>query len=115
MKIIEEYDKKSDSLIVFHMGQNDKENTELYDTMEEESFWVHLDEFPSAHIYFNLPKKAKKSKMRLIKMAGRLIKMDSKYSNRKNINICYTRKKNLKKGDSPGEVILKVEPGIIKL
>lgn len=113
MKIIEECDT------IFYIGQNDKDNTELFDKMKDDAIWVHLNDLPSAHVYFELNSEAekidKRLKMKLIKIAGRLVKENSKFKNIQKLSICYTKKKNLKKGKALGEVILNVEPGIIKI
>ena len=44
-----------------------------------------------------------------------LCKQNTKYRDLKDIKICYTSLKKLKKGDKIGEVIIKGKPGIIKL
>ena len=117
MKTVEEFDKNSNQFITFYLGENAKDNDALFDQMSPDAFWIHLENFPSAHVYFELPKGklAKKSKTKLIKFGGRLIKENSKYRKIQGLKICYTRKKNLRKSDVLGEVEIVGDVGIIRI
>lgn len=101
--------------ILFYIGENARDNHELFDKMDDNAIWVHLEDYPSAHVYFEIPKDKTVKKSKLLKIAGRIIKQNSKYQHIKNLEICYTRKHNLKKSDKLGEVIINGDIGIMKI
>ena len=85
------------------IGENAQENWDLIDDASQSEIWFHLDSFSSPHVvikHSNPPKY-------LIKQAANLCKMNSKYSNFKNLKVIYTTIKNIKKDSEIGSVTIK--------
>ena len=96
------------------IGRNAKENWKILDQANKEDLWVHLNDYASPHIII---KKVYNYKLKPkdIKLAGMLCKQYSRYKKYTDIEYCYTKVKNVKKGKQVGEVILDIEPNIKKL
>ena len=84
------------------IGQNASENWELLE-LDEMYIWLHLNSFPSCHVVIchDNPEDY------IIQYAAELCKNNTKYKNLKNLKICYTPIKNLKKATDIGSVIFK--------
>ena len=96
---------------VFKLGENARENHRLFDDSLPNDWWFHLDDFPSGHVIVE----SKKLNKDEIIQAALLVKENSKFRNLKKIKVCYLQIKNLKKGKTLGEVILKKSPNYIKI
>lgn len=73
----------------FYIGQNIKENDELYYKMKDDSFWFHLDDETSSHVYCVCKIKITRN---VINKASMLVR---KYSKNQKCKVIYTDKKNL--------------------
>jgi hypothetical protein len=115
MKINNDYEN-----VTYYIGNCAKENTEMLDLFDEDAIWLHLDGRPSAHVYMVLDddykdtKPTKKEILKMIKIGALLVRENSKKI--KGIaEICYLKRKFLRKGFVDGEVLLKKDPSIIKI
>lgn len=86
--------------IIIKLGCNRKENQNLIDNSNDNFWWFHLSDYPSGHCVVESDKINKKIK----KIAGVIVKNNSKYKNLKNIIVDYTQIKNLKPTKTIGEV-----------
>ena len=114
MKVLEYMDIK------FCIGQNAKENWDLFEQLKTENcdyIWFHLNSFSSPYVIMKstLFELNDNSRNDFLIFGANLCKQNTKYRDLKDIKICYTSLKKLKKGDQIGEVIIKGKPGIIKL
>lgn len=96
------------------IGRNAQENWQILDNANKNDLWVHLNDKASPHIIIKKNPNYK-LKPKDIKLAGLLCKQYSKYKKDNNIEYCYTKVKNVKKGKDVGEVELNIEPNIKKL
>lgn len=96
------------------IGRNAQENWQILDNASKNDLWVHLNDLASPHIIIKKNPKYK-LKPKDIKLAGLLCKQYSKYKKENNVEYCYTKVKNVKKGKDVGEVELSIEPNIRKL
>ena len=113
--------KKSEFMnIEFYIGENANDNWEIFDTCKKEDpdyIWFHLNSFPSPYVIM----KATMSNLQdnvlndCLLHGSNLCKQNTKYRDLKDIKICYTSLKKLKKGEKVGEVIIKGKVGIVKL
>ena len=106
--------------IQYNLGQTAKENWELLDALKEENneyIWFHLNSFPSPYVIMksDLIEISEQSHSDYLIYGATLCRDNTKYRNLKDLKVCYTRLKKLKKGDKIGEVIIKGKTGIIKL
>ena len=106
--------------IEYCIGQTAKENWELLDTLQQENsdyIWFHLNSFPSPYIIMktDLQLISEQSHSDYLIYGATLCRDNTKYRNLKDLKVCYTRLKKLKKGNKVGEVIIKGKTGIIKL
>jgi predicted ribosome quality control (RQC) complex YloA/Tae2 family protein len=85
----------------YTIGKNAQENWDLFDTAEPTDWWFHFDMFPGAHLY------TKEISPEIAKEMAQTLKERSKYRKRKRVVVVYTQRKNLRKGESPGEVWFK--------
>jgi hypothetical protein len=90
-------------IVPIKIGKSAKENWELIDQSDGDWTWVHLQSFPSCHVIIE----CKNPSQHIIKHAGYLCKMNTKYKNVPNIKISYCLVKNLNKGEKTGEVYFK--------
>lgn len=105
---MKEFQRKIDNknTINYRLGENAKENHEIIDDADKEDWWFHIDGHPSSHCIVE----------RLvididdIIFASNIVKENSKFKHIKNLRICYTQVKNLKKTKNPGEVKLLKTP-----
>ena len=98
--------------ILYRLGKNAKENHLLIDDADKNDWWFHLDNLPSGHC---IVEKTEELQISEIIFAANLVKNNSKYKNNRNLKVCYTQVKNIKKGKNPGQVILLKEPSVINL
>ena len=96
-----------DNEITYKLGQNAQENFDLIDeTLNKDYWWVHLNDYPSGHCIIE----SNKINNQMINVAGRLIKLNSKYDNMKTLKLIYTQVKNIKKTDILGQVTILNKP-----
>lgn len=110
--------------IIFEIGQNAKENWEIFEKNKEinsDYVWFHLNSFPSSYVIMKislleLKEKYSKSEIDTIfNYAANLCREHSKYKFLKDLKICYTSLKKLNKTLKIGEVTIKGKKNIIKL
>ena len=110
--------------IIFEIGQNAKENWEIFDKNKEINsnyVWFHLNSFPSSYVIMKitileLNEKYSKSEIdNIIYFAANLCRENSKYNFLKDLKIVYTILKKLEKGHQEGEVIISGKRNLIKL
>lgn len=106
--------------IIFFIGQNAKENWDILDNslkINEDFIWFHLNSFPSPYIIMHstINDINKDDLQDILYYAANLCKDNSKYKNLKDLKICYTSLKKLKKTTKIGEIIIKGKKNIIKL
>lgn len=93
--------------IVFHIGKNQNENFEVIDKGQENDLWFHSKNDSSCHVVCNLPDDFDKRYLRyVIKIGAMLCKNNTnKLKGLKNVEIIYTKIKNIIKTDVPGCVL----------
>lgn len=84
------------------LGENAKENWEIFDTSNSEDYFFHLSRFPSGYVAL---KNCEVLNNNLILKCAEICKQSTKYRNMKNIKVDYCKFSNLKKGEKKGEVI----------
>lgn len=98
-----------DNDIIYKLGQNAQENFDLIDQAllnNKDYWWVHLNDYPSGHCIIETTK----INNQMINVAGRLIKMHSKYDSLKSLKLVYTQVKNIKKTQTLGQVTILNKP-----
>lgn len=106
--------------IEYCIGQTAKDNWELLDTLQQENseyIWFHLNSFSSPYVIMKstLLELPDNSCNDFLTYGANLCKQNTKYRYLKDIKVCYTTLKKLKKGQQVGEVIIKGKPVILKL
>tara|TARA_A100001035_G_C27490585_1_gene367413 strand:+ start:162 stop:506 length:345 start_codon:yes stop_codon:yes gene_type:complete len=106
--------------IEYCIGQTAKENWELLETLQQENrdyIWFHLNSFPSPYVIMktDLLEIPEQSHSDYLIYGANLCRDNTKYRNLKDLKVCYTTLKKLKKGNKIGDVIIKGKTGIIKL
>jgi len=84
------------------IGSNVFENDELFDSVEDNDIWFHVDGMPSAHMWVPACVLTKQQ----LYMIALELKKSSKYKKMNNISIIYATKENIKKGDTLGTIII---------
>ena len=92
-------------------GRNKSENDILYNTADENDIWFHINNYPSAHMWL---KETRYTKQELYTIALQL-KIRSKYRKQNYIEIIYTKKKNLQKTNTKGELAIIGKSEIIRI
>ena len=111
MKEFERIIENTDIKVVYKLGQNANENHELIDYVDKNDWWFHLKDYPSGHCIVERSEIEKED----IIFASTLVKENSKYKNFRNLSICYTQIKNIKKTKTLGEVKILKKPNIFIL
>jgi hypothetical protein len=110
--------------IIFEIGQNAKENWEIFEKNKEinsDYVWFHLNSFPSSYVIMKISILELKENYStreidtIFNYAANLCRENSKYKFLKDLKIVYTILKKLKKGDKQGEVIISGKRNLIKL
>ena len=86
------------------LGENAKENSELFDSSEETNIFLHLSSFSSGYVILE---NTDKFSIDMIYMAAKICKEHTKYRNVPNIKVDYCRCSNIIKGCDIGEVYFK--------
>ena len=92
--------------ITFYIGRNSQENFDIIDQADCDDLWFHLNDLPSCHVVASIPSNVKDKKLinKIIKQGAVLCKKYSKYSSTKNLNIVFTKIKNISKTNIIGTV-----------
>jgi hypothetical protein len=88
--------------VIYKIGKNAQENTQLINDSNIDWIWFHLEKFPSCHVVVCKNELTNDE----ILEAGTLVKENSKYKF-KNIGINYCKIDNLIHGKEPGSVHFK--------
>ncbi len=88
--------------IEYIMGSNAEENWKIIGLAEREDYWVHLRDYPSAHIIVKIDKIEQEE----LEYARELILKNTRKAPR-TAEIVYSKVRNIKRGGKVGEVIVK--------
>ena len=88
--------------VIYRIGKNAQDNTQLIKDSDKNWYWFHLDKFPSCHV---IVCKDELTDLE-INTAGNLVKENSKYKFN-NIGIIYCKIDNILHGQEPGSVHFK--------
>lgn len=93
--------------IVYCIGTNAKDNFDVIDVSQPDDLWFHVKDLPSCHVVAKIPDDItdRKELQYIIKRGAIVCKQYSKYSSTQNLEIIYTRIKNVEKTAIPGSVI----------
>lgn len=101
--------------ITFHIGQNKNENFDVINKGEPDDLWFHANEVSSCHVVAIIPKDISRKEIKYIIKAGAIL--CKKYTNKlkilSDIEIIYTKIKNIEKTECLGCVKVKNENKII--
>ena len=95
--------------IIFYIGKNQSENFEVIDKGTNDDLWFHAADISSCHVVCQVPLDIDKKGLRYIITTGALLCKNNtnKLKTIKNVNIVYTKIRNVVKTDVPGCVITK--------
>jgi predicted ribosome quality control (RQC) complex YloA/Tae2 family protein len=95
--------------ITFYIGQNCNENFDVIDKGDKDDLWFHANECSSCHVVANIPKNISKNDKKYIIKAGALLCKNNtnKLKKNRNVEIVYTKIKNIEKTSIPGCVTIK--------
>ena len=94
--------------VTFLIGTNAKDNFDVIDAGSPDDYWFHVKDVPSCHVVAKIPEGADSKIVRsIIKRAAVLCKQYSKYVSNKNVEIIYTKIKNVQKTEVAGSVLTK--------
>lgn len=95
--------------IIFYIGKNQSENFEVIDKGTNDDLWFHAADISSCHVVCQVPLDIDKKGLRYIIITGALLCKNNtnKLKTIKNVNIVYTKIRNVVKTDVPGCVITK--------
>ena len=98
--------------LLFTIGSNAIENTNLIEDSDENCYWFHADGSPSCHIVLTLDTQLSdlkaKTKNKIFKQGCLLCKQHTNsLKSTKNTKFVYTKISNLITGDKPGSVYFK--------
>ena len=107
--------------VEFLIGTDKNDNFKIIDIVNENDFWFHIKGFPSCHVVSNmyndenqsLPTISKKILRKIIVQGACICKSHSKYKSDKNVEIVYTKIKNVTKTEIMGSVVLSEEKTIV--
>ena len=95
--------------VSFLVGTSAQDNFDIIDISDPDDIWFHVKDESSCHVIAKMPdvgeKIDKKMRRLIIKQGALLCKMESKYKSAKNLEIIYTKVKNVKKTATVGSVI----------
>ena len=105
--------------IQFFIGENAQDNFNILDNslkINPEFLWFHLNSFSSCFVIMHATVHDIKNDLDdYLYFAANLCKANSKYKNFRDLKICYTTLKKLKKTEKIGEIIINGKKNIIKL
>jgi predicted ribosome quality control (RQC) complex YloA/Tae2 family protein len=95
--------------IVYRYGKNAIGNFTIIDMATPDDVWFHISNDSSAHVIACLPleKLDKKQKHQIIKQGALLCKNISKYKNKKDVEIIYSKVRDIEKTETVGMVVVK--------
>ena len=91
--------------LVFSVGRNAVENSDLIRKSLPGTLWFHLENVPSAHVLIHPPKNLKKKQLRsLCKRGAEICRRYTNSCSDEKFPVCYTEVDNITLLDKPGEV-----------
>lgn len=93
--------------IVFHIGQNAKDNFQIIDNSEPDDIWFHIKDISSCHIVAQISKYYDTESMQtIIELGSALCKQNTRKLNslKSRVDVIYTEIKNVKKTKTLGQV-----------
>ena len=97
--------------IKYILGENAQDNHDIITNADNNDWWFHLDDLPSAHCIVEKDNIDNDDKI----FACQLIYDKSKHARRKKkSNYCFTQIKNIRKTRTPGEVTFLKKPEIFE-
>lgn len=101
--------------ITFYIGQHKNENFYVIDKGEPDDLWFHANEVSSCHVVAIIPKDISRKEIKYIIKAGAILckKYTNKLKSLSDIEIIYTKIKNIEKTQCLGCVKVKNENKII--
>jgi predicted ribosome quality control (RQC) complex YloA/Tae2 family protein len=92
--------------ITYLIGTNAQDNFDVIDASDPDDIWLHVKDLPSCHVVAKIPDdmSGNKELLSIVKRGALLCKQHSKYSSIQNLEIIYTRIKNVQKTAVPGSV-----------
>jgi len=108
MKIVSKYIDCINTIIEYKVGTYAEENHNIIDAADPEDFWFHISGCSSCHVICKIPENIndKKILQKIAKQGAVICKANSKYKSYKNVQIDYTKIKNVTKKEIPGRVII---------
>lgn len=91
--------------IEYTIGQNAQDNHDIIDNALENDMWFHINNKPSCHIIASIPDDIKRKEMKYIIKQGAVLCKQYSYPAVKNLEIVYTKIKNITKTEKIGQVI----------
>ena len=90
--------------VVYYIGTNASDNFDIIDKGRSEDYWFHAKDFSSCHVVVQLPDDIDKRGLKtIIKRGAMICKQNThKLSQLDNVEIIYTRIKNVTKTDVIG-------------
>jgi predicted ribosome quality control (RQC) complex YloA/Tae2 family protein len=91
----------------YSIGKNAKDNFDIIDSADQNDLWFHIHNEPSCHVIAHIPNinLNKKQLRQIITQGAVLCKSNSKFKSDKNIEVIYTKIKDVVKTDILGSVI----------
>ena len=92
--------------IVYLIGTSAQDNFDVIDASQPDDMWFHVKDLPSCHVVAKIPDGIcdRKDIASIAKRGAILCKQHSKYASVQNLEIIYTRIKNIEKTSVPGSV-----------
>jgi len=107
MNTQEFYFQKLKRTVTFSIGKNAKGNDEAISAAEPDDIWFHLEGQSSCHVVASVPEGlSRKERGYILRKGAELCKQNSREKSGKNVEIVYTKIKNIEKTDIIGQVIL---------
>jgi predicted ribosome quality control (RQC) complex YloA/Tae2 family protein len=93
--------------VKFLIGKDARNNTEIINQTLDNDLWFHVNDFPSCHViaFIHNLNISRKDLRYIVTQGALLCKQNSKYKSDKNVEIIYTRIKNVGTLEKPGSVI----------
>ena len=119
MKNIQIFIPELKTNVEFLIGTDKNDNFNIIDIVNENDIWFHIKSFPSCHVVSNMynneknPIISKKILRKIIVQGACICKSHSKYKSDKNVEIVYTKIKNVMKTEIVGSVVLNEEKTIV--
>jgi predicted ribosome quality control (RQC) complex YloA/Tae2 family protein len=109
MKLIVKYIDSIKQNIEYYVGENAQDNFDIIDASEPDDIWFHMSNISSCHVVAKMPlnnKLNRKQIHKIIVQGAQLCKQHSRLKSQKDVQITYTKIRNVNKTDIVGSVML---------